>query len=230
MKLNQKLDKSEETKNKIFKVALTLFKEKGFQKTTMRDIAKKANISLGSTYYYYNSKEDLVHHFYELTTAHIEKKTRNEISKTTNFHDRFTSYIENQIEEFLPYKEMIVALVKSGVDPENVNSPFGSHTINLRTASIKLINDCIEGSNIKFDLKVKEYLPTLFWLYMMGIIFFWSFDKSTNHSRTKLLMNSSLRLVVNLMNIGRLPILNKVQKSLIDLFDKLWEKEKILSN
>jgi AcrR family transcriptional regulator len=46
-------------KEKIYQAAIEEFYKKGFLKTKMQDIAKKAGISVGLTYSYYHSKEDL---------------------------------------------------------------------------------------------------------------------------------------------------------------------------
>lgn len=229
MKQNQKIIKSEETKTKIFEAALTLFREKGFQETTMREIAAAAGVSLGSSYYYYQSKDDIVHHFYEATTKKVEDLMPSRIIATKDFSTRFLSYIENQFELFLPYKKMIVVLVRNGVDPDYINSPFNSTTVNLRTRSIKIIDDCIRDSNLKFDSNLRTHILILFWFYMMGILFFWTFDKSENYSRTRLLMSASLKLVINLLNLGRLPVINKIQNSLIALLEEIWASKKIFN-
>lgn len=60
MKRKQLTPKAQESKEHIFKTALILFSEKGFSSTTMRDIADKANITVGLTYRYYPSKEKLL--------------------------------------------------------------------------------------------------------------------------------------------------------------------------
>ena len=46
-------------KEKIYQAAIEEFYKKGFLKTKIQDIAKKAEISVGLTYSYYNNKEDL---------------------------------------------------------------------------------------------------------------------------------------------------------------------------
>src|SRR6266850_2650368 len=48
---------SEETRRQILETALALFRERGFEDTTMRDVAARAGLSLGSAYYYFKSKE-----------------------------------------------------------------------------------------------------------------------------------------------------------------------------
>ena len=59
------IKKSEVTRARILDVALDLFRRHGFEETTMRGIAAAADVSLGSAYYYFQSKEDLVMAFYE---------------------------------------------------------------------------------------------------------------------------------------------------------------------
>lgn len=50
---------SSNIRNHILKTARDCFSEQGYSEATMRDIAKKANISVGNIYYYYKSKQEL---------------------------------------------------------------------------------------------------------------------------------------------------------------------------
>ncbi len=49
----------EKNKKKIERAALQLFTRKGFHGTTVREIAKKAGVSMGKLYIYYDTKEDI---------------------------------------------------------------------------------------------------------------------------------------------------------------------------
>src|SRR5271166_3883538 len=49
----------ERNKLKIERAALQLFTRKGFHGTTVREIAKKAGVSMGKLYIYYDTKEDI---------------------------------------------------------------------------------------------------------------------------------------------------------------------------
>ena len=51
---------SEETRRLILDTALRLFRERGLDETTMRDIAAGAGLSLGAAYYYFRNKEAIV--------------------------------------------------------------------------------------------------------------------------------------------------------------------------
>lgn len=52
--------KAEIRKEQILKAALEIFAEKGFQETTISEVAKKAKLSEGTIYEYFTSKEDLL--------------------------------------------------------------------------------------------------------------------------------------------------------------------------
>jgi AcrR family transcriptional regulator len=51
----------DEVRNRIKQSALAEFKDKGFRKSSMRGIAKRAGITAGNLYRYFGSKEDLFH-------------------------------------------------------------------------------------------------------------------------------------------------------------------------
>lgn len=50
----------EKRQNQIIKAAITLFKEKGFHKTTTREIAQKSGFSIGTLYEYIRTKEEIL--------------------------------------------------------------------------------------------------------------------------------------------------------------------------
>ncbi len=65
-------DQAEDTKLQIFNTALKLLDEMGFEKITIRDIVKAANVSIGTFYYYYASKLDVFYETYYLADAYFE--------------------------------------------------------------------------------------------------------------------------------------------------------------
>ena len=50
----------DERRNHVIDAAMTCFSQKGFQKTTMLDVATEAGVSPGALYTYFNSKEDII--------------------------------------------------------------------------------------------------------------------------------------------------------------------------
>lgn len=65
VKESKKALNKERTRKKILKFSLALFSLHGYQGATIRMLAKKAGISLGLTYNYFRSKEDLLRQLVE---------------------------------------------------------------------------------------------------------------------------------------------------------------------
>lgn len=63
----------EELKQKILDAAWGLFEEKGYKKTTVNDIIRRADTSKGGFYYYFKSKDELLHHLYKVFDTEYEK-------------------------------------------------------------------------------------------------------------------------------------------------------------
>ena len=49
-----KLRKSDETRSRILEAALSVFRERGFENATMREIAVEAGVATGAAYYYFD--------------------------------------------------------------------------------------------------------------------------------------------------------------------------------
>ncbi|WP_409290719.1 TetR/AcrR family transcriptional regulator [Peribacillus sp. SCS-37] len=64
-------------RNEMIKGAVTLFKEKGFHRTTTREIAKAAGFSIGTLYEYIRTKEDVLY----LVCDHIYEEVRDRLQQ-----------------------------------------------------------------------------------------------------------------------------------------------------
>jgi len=52
-----------DTRSRMQKVALELFAEQGYEKTSLREIAERLGVTKAALYYHFKSKEDIVHSF-----------------------------------------------------------------------------------------------------------------------------------------------------------------------
>jgi len=77
----------EKVKEKIYQAAIEEFYKKGFLKAKMQDIAKKAGISTGLTYSYYNNKEDLFAAIVEPVYKEILQPLENEEGRDSEIGD-----------------------------------------------------------------------------------------------------------------------------------------------
>lgn len=76
-----KSQKHQESKQLILDAAYRLFDEKGFKKTTMRDIAKESGGSLGAVTYYFKRKSDIAKVLYQDFSKNFYLQIRDIYSK-----------------------------------------------------------------------------------------------------------------------------------------------------
>src|ERR1700749_84302 len=80
--------RAEDTRRRIYESAMELFREKGFEETTMRDIAAKAGVALGGTYYYFSSKDAIVLAFYHEMQHTSTSAVSDALAEKTKLKDR----------------------------------------------------------------------------------------------------------------------------------------------
>src|SRR5580658_6543302 len=81
-------DKGEQTRRHIFECALALFRENGFDSTTMQMIAGKAEVVKSAAYYYFPSKEAIVQAYYEAVQAEQERICREAFARDRKLRSR----------------------------------------------------------------------------------------------------------------------------------------------
>jgi AcrR family transcriptional regulator len=213
--------KSEETRMLILDTALGLFRTQGFEKTTMREIASAAGVALGAAYYYYDSKDSMVLDFYERSRREMEQEVRSRLSRTVALEKRLRSVIEVKLQYFLPNRLLMGAL-SAHIDPEHSLSPFSSATKNIREQEIRLLAEAIEGSQQRITSDLKPFMPRVMWMYEMGILLFWVYDRSKRQRRTEMLFEKSLSIVAGLIKLSSFPLLKPVRKLIVDLLETVY--------
>ena len=219
--ISKKTAKAQKTKEAILKVSLQLFGEKGYAGTTMRDIAKRAGVSVGSAYYYFQSKEEMILEVFIRSQQEAEIRNRETCQKTRNFKERFSDLQFHRLGLLAEHRELFVVLTQAGVDPKHPLSPFSAETASLREAAIGLIGEVVEGSDLKVSASLRPYLPRLFWFFHMAVILFWSLDGSENQTRTRRLVAIGLDLMTPLFGLTLLPLAGMFNRMVIELHDLL---------
>lgn len=102
----------QEVKEKIHNAALDLFYEKDFKRTTMREIAARAEIPVGLIYSYYKNKEEL----FENVVMPVERFVANSLTATSQIADKNEKRTQEQallMKLFRWRKELVLILDKS---------------------------------------------------------------------------------------------------------------------
>lgn len=217
--------KGEQTRAAIVAAALGLFREHGFEKTTMRAIAQSAGVSLGNAYHYFGSKEHLVQAFYDqLQEAHAEAVV-GVLARETSFPGRLSGVLEEFLAVAGPYQEFGGKFFKSAAEPTSPLSPFSAESTPAREASIAIFREVVEGSDLKVPAALRAELPELLWLLHMGVVLFWVYDASPGQRRTRLLVRQVVPLVDKLLRLTRIPGVRGAVTDVVELVRSLKRPE-----
>jgi AcrR family transcriptional regulator len=66
-------DRSHDTRSRLRELALKLFAEQGYEKTSLREIAEQLGVTKAALYYYFKSKEDIVRSLVEDYVADLDE-------------------------------------------------------------------------------------------------------------------------------------------------------------
>ena len=213
--------KGEQTRALILETALEIFKERGYEQTTMRAIAQKAGVSLGNAYYYFRSKEFLIQAFYQrLHEAHLAESAP-ALEKERSLKARLLTVMRLKIETLNPYHEFAVVLFKTAAHPSSPLNPFADESDPVRQASIELFSQVIEGSKSRIPKDLRTELPYLLWVYHVGVILFWIHDPSPKHRRTYRLIDHTVELLDQMISLASNPLMRPLRKRALRLIDEI---------
>jgi AcrR family transcriptional regulator len=206
--------KSDETRARILTAATDLFRRNGFAQTTMRDIAAEAGMALGAAYYYFDSKDAIVLAFYDQAQRDLQPLLEEALAGSSDLAFRLQVLLDVKLRYFEPNRRLLGTL-SAYSDPEHPLSPFSDRTREIRESDMAFFAQALSGVKVAKDLL--PHLPRLLWLYQMGLILFWIYDRSPEQRKTRALVEKSLPLVVRLIRLSGLPLLRPLRRMAVDL-------------
>lgn len=208
--------RSAETRAKILEAALDLFRERGFPQSTMREIATRSGVATGLAYYYFDSKDAIVLEFYQraladlgplLEPAHQHKK----------LEDRLQAILEAKFQYFAPNRRFLGALMSDAADPASPLSPFSEPSRPIREFDLAQFQRALDETGVSIPKDLAPHMAKILWMYQMGILLFWIYDRSEEQSRSRQLVKRSVGMVVLLLKLSNLPLLKPARKAVLEL-------------
>ena len=216
-----KIKKSEETRTRILEAALAVFRERGFERATMRDIAAAAEVAVGAAYYYFESKDAIVMAFYERSQSEMRPQIEVLLDKSKTLETRLRAIISTKFECFGPNRQLLGAL-SAHADPKHPLSPFSSETKMIREQDISFFSRAVADSGVKLPANIKPYLPRLLWMYQMGLILFWVYDDSDSQVRTMLLYEKTLKMILVTLKLAGIPLFRPLHRLAAELLNVVY--------
>jgi AcrR family transcriptional regulator len=211
--------KAEVTGRRILEAALELFRQEGFDNTTMRSIAQKAQVATGAAYYYYPSKDAIVMDFYQRSCDEMQSKIRLALEQVDGLDVGLRALIQVKLTHFGPNRDVLRALLRNGADPQYPLSPFSVETKAIRDIDIAWFQRILQDSGVRISRDLTTRLPGVLWFFQMGVIFFWLTDDSPQQARTAKLLPLACKTVATLVRFSSMPLMRPLRKPVLELIE-----------
>jgi AcrR family transcriptional regulator len=208
--------KSAETRARILDAAMGLFRRQGFEETTMREIAAEAGVATGAAYYYFDSKDAIALAFYDQSQQELAPLIEQALAGAKHLEERLAALLEAKLKYFEPNRRLLAALA-AHADPEHPLSPFSARTRETRERDMESFARALAGSGVRVARDLEPHLPRILWMYQMGLILFWIYDRSPAQERTRALIRKSAAIVERLVKLASLPPMRPVRRMVLDL-------------
>jgi AcrR family transcriptional regulator len=207
----------EATRSLVLRTALGLFRERGVDAVTMREIAKSADVALGATYYYFPSKEAIVQAYYDQVQGdHLARVSAQFVEAKLNLEERLRIAFHSKFDILKGDRKLLGALFRYAGEPEHQLSVFGAATQVNRQQSMAVFKLAIIGEE-RLPKDILAVLPMALWSLSMGFLLYFIYDNSPRQERTYKLIDGALELLVPLLSLVKSPLFKPFRGSLFAL-------------
>ena len=135
---------SKQTKERIIATAVQLFMEKGFEKTSMQDIANTLGMSKGGIYHHFKSKEEIIHVVRD--------------NKANNVEENLNKWLDTI--DAPSAKEKLTAILEKNIADEEAHSLDDVFSSQIKSADfiVSIMKNSINTSAPVFANMIKEGL------------------------------------------------------------------------
>jgi AcrR family transcriptional regulator len=199
--------RAERTQAAIYDAAMSLFEERGYEHATMRAIAERAGVSLGSSYHYFPSKGHLVIEFYR----RLVRKHRAAIGPLLATERDLEARVRGTLHALVDCCERVRSAAGSiasvAADPRSPANPFAPASASLREEGVDLYRAVVGGARDAIPPDLRGELPALLWTAQMAVVYLWMTDRSEARRDTLAVVDEATALLVRGLALARLPLM-----------------------
>ena len=134
--LSRRERKKEETRTRIFRAAIQLFRDRGFESTTVDEITEKADVAKGTFFNYFPRKESVLAHLSETRLVDIEENASVILATDKPVRDKLVELYLNAASAYAEDKELsrfvLTDLMQRAFGPvEDVGSRWQKVTVQV---------------------------------------------------------------------------------------------------
>jgi len=202
------------TRQRLYEVAIALIGERGYEATTLRDIAERADVSAGLLYRYFPSKRAIVLALYdELSRDYAERVVG---MSPGRWRDRFVFALETSLGVLGPHRTMLAALV-----PVLVAGPeeglFANATAFSRVRVERAFLDAVAGATDAPQTSLAVATGRVLYLVHLGVVLWWLLDRSPGQRATTALVSLLRQMLPSVALTLRFPAVRRFVRTAAEL-------------
>ncbi|GGJ45866.1 TetR/AcrR family transcriptional regulator [Deinococcus roseus] len=213
------------TRDRILRVALDMFRERGVDAVTMREISKVAEVALGSAYYYFPSKEAIVSAYYEHVQDAHHALVLSQALKTPVLAERMKILFHSKFDVIQQDKKLLGTIFKYAGEPEHPLSVLGPGTRNLQERGLDTIRLILKDQKIPAD--TEKLLVLGLWALQMVFIMHFIYDETENQQVTREMIDQTLDLVAQVLNLSTFPMLKPMIQPFLEQVMAIVQKTQV---
>jgi AcrR family transcriptional regulator len=195
----------EQTRRHLYEVAIRLIATRGWQATTLRDVAAEAGVSVGLLYRYFPSKRAVVLALYDELSADYTMRATSML--TGRWCDRFLYALKTSVDVLGPHRSTLAALVPVLVGDVD-EGLFAPRTAFSRLRVQAVFVQAVVGASDAPRGQLAAALGRLLYLIHLAVLLWWLLDRSPDQRATYALfklLERALRLGAPLLRIPGVP-------------------------
>jgi AcrR family transcriptional regulator len=168
-------------RRRLYETAIGLIASRGWQETTLRDVASEAGVSVGLLYRYFPSKRAIVLALYDELSA--EYAARAAQMPSGQWRERFLYALKTSLDVLRPHRGTLASLVPILVGDAN-EGLFASGTAFSRIRVQGVFVEAVVGARDAPRSQMAPALGRLLYLVHLTILLWWLLDKSPSQRAT----------------------------------------------
>jgi AcrR family transcriptional regulator len=221
--------KARRTRGRILEAALELFADRGYEATTMRDVAREAGASLGLAYRYFASKEEFALALYMRLAEESEEWVRDGLVGGT-VAERFEAAMLAKLDQASSHRGPLAALLARALDPNSPISALGEGTAAVREKMGGVFLEVVRGASDAPPEKQAKHLGNVLYALHLAILLYWFHDKTPETRATHDLVGSARETLRYLWPTLRIPPMSRVLSRLAGALENVGMSSPELGN
>jgi AcrR family transcriptional regulator len=189
-------------RDRLYKTAIRMLSERGYEATTLREIAKRAHVSVGLLYRYFPSKRAVIIALYDELSADYARQAA--AMPGGKWRDRFVFALKTSLDVLEPHRVALQGLV-----PVMVGNPdegvFAREAAFSRLRVQRVFEEAVVGSADAPTRPLAEAIGRLLYLVHLAVLLWWLLDKSSKQRATTALVSLFQQVLPSAAMTLRLP-------------------------